>query len=282
MGLFSDILLTVDFDRTLTAPDTTVPQRNIDAIRYFMAEGGVFTVNTGRSVPMIRKFLDIIPVNAPYLLYNGSAAYDAATGELSLCRPIERDMWQMLDAVAEAFPDMNIELQAVDAHYSYGFRPDWNRFYARIGCAYGQLDREKDYGTFLKFALIGKLNKDNVANLYEDDPVITARADAAEQWLKDTFADSVTVLRSGAKIVDVQARGVSKIDAAKALQQKLGRKILVCVGDARNDIAMLDGADYAFCPADGVIADRYPNVCNCAQGAVADVIYKKIPEIPGL
>ena len=31
--------------------------------------------------------------------------------------------------------------------------------------------------------------------------------------------------------------------------------------------------------ADGVIADRYPNVCPCAEGAVADVIYKKIPEI---
>ena len=54
---------------------------------------------------------------------------------------------------------------------------------------------------------------------------------------------------------------------------------MVCVGDAENDIAMLDAADYAFCPADGVVADRYPNVCNCADGAIADVIYKKIPEI---
>ena len=31
--------------------------------------------------------------------------------------------------------------------------------------------------------------------------------------------------------------------------------------------------------ADGAIADRFPKVCNCAEGAVAEVIYKKIPEI---
>ena len=30
---------------------------------------------------------------------------------------------------------------------------------------------------------------------------------------------------------------------------------------------------------DAIIQDRFPNVCNCADGAVADVIYKKIPEI---
>ncbi len=47
MGKFSDILLTVDFDRTLTAPDSSIPEENLRAIEYFMAEGGAFTLNTG-------------------------------------------------------------------------------------------------------------------------------------------------------------------------------------------------------------------------------------------
>ena len=59
----------------------------------------------------------------------------------------------------------------------------------------------------------------------------------------------------------------------------MGRGILVCVGDADNDISMLREADFAYCPADGTVADRFENVCCCAEGAVADVIYKKIPEI---
>ena len=76
MGIFSDVLLTVDFDRTLTGPDSQIPQRNLEAIRYFIDNGGAFTVNTGRSLPMTKVFRDIVPVSAPLLLYNGSAAYD--------------------------------------------------------------------------------------------------------------------------------------------------------------------------------------------------------------
>ena len=98
---FSDVLLTVDYDRTLTAPDSTIPERNLEAIRYFMASGGAFTVNTGRSVPMIQAFRDIVPVNAPLLLYNGSAAYDLATGKFEFCHPIPLDAWVPGSVAAE-------------------------------------------------------------------------------------------------------------------------------------------------------------------------------------
>ncbi len=67
--------------------------------------------------------------------------------------------------------------------------------------------------------------------------------------------------------------------SAQELKEKLGKKILICVGDGENDVSMLDGADYAFCPQDAVVANRYPNVCKCADGAVADVIYQEIPKI---
>ena len=97
--------------------------------------------------------------------------------------------------------------------------------------------------------------------------------------LKEKYADTCEVFRAAARIIDVHTKGVSKIRSARQLQQHLGRKILVCVGDARNDIPMLDGADFSFVPADAILADRYENVCDCAHGAVADVIYKKIPEI---
>ena len=41
----------------------------------------------------------------------------------------------------------------------------------------------------------------------------------------------------------------------------------------------LDLEALAAANADAVLADRYKNVCNCDHGAVADVIYEKIPEI---
>ena len=103
--------------------------------------------------------------------------------------------------------------------------------------------------------------------------------DEAEAWLNRRFGEKLAVFRAGTRIIDVHAAGVSKGVAARGLLRQLGRKTLVCVGDALNDLAMLDEADYAFCPADGTVAHRYPNVCPCGEGAVAEVIYKKIPEI---
>ena len=67
--MFSDVLLTVDFDRTLTALDSTIPKRNLEAIEYFMENGGTFTMNTGRSIPMaVENIFGVIPTNAPLLL----------------------------------------------------------------------------------------------------------------------------------------------------------------------------------------------------------------------
>ena len=100
---FSDILLTVDYDRTLTGPDGTVPQRNMEAIEYFIAHGGAFTVNTGRSIPMARAFIGKVPVSAPLLLYNGSAAYDAERGVFTRSHPIEWRGHQVLRALSPKY-----------------------------------------------------------------------------------------------------------------------------------------------------------------------------------
>ena len=279
MADFSDILLTVDFDRTLTAPDSSIPARNLEAIRYFMANGGTFTVNTGRSVPMTHAFRDIVPVNAPLLLYNGSAAYDPARKELDFCHAIPLDMWDTVRKCMELFPDLTVEVQAVDAHYRFTENPAWDAFSDNNRCPRGFAREGDDLGTFLKFTLYGEIRDVTVADLYNATPEERVRMDRAEQLLKDTFGEYCEVFRAATRIIDVHAKGVSKARAARELQQRLGKRILICVGDAHNDLPMLEGADYAFVPADAALADRFENVCNCADGAVADVIYEKIPEI---
>ncbi len=279
--MFSDVLLTVDYDRTLTAQDSTIPQRNLEAIRYFMENGGAFTVNTGRSVPMCNPFRDIVPVNAPLLLYNGSAAYDPKTNELSQLHTIPMDLWQTVRELLATFPDLTVEVQGVDAHYNFAPDPLWDDFNAHNHCPYATAAMDSDLGPFLKFTVYGRFRDNTVSDLFNATPEEKAEIDAAEALLKEKYGDYVEVFRSATRIIDVHAKGVSKIRAARELQQRLGRKILVCIGDAHNDIPMLDGADYAFCPADAILADRYENVCKCGDGAVADVIYKKIPEILG-
>jgi len=279
MGIFSDVLLTVDYDRTLTAPDSTIPERNLEAIRYFIENGGVFTVNTGRSLPMTRVFRDRVPVNAPLLLYNGSAAYDLQEGKLSFCHEIRMDMWETVRRCQELFPDLTVEVQGIDAHYRFCENPMWDAFSDYQHCAHGFARPGDDLGTFLKFTLYGEFRDVTVADMYNGSPEERKRMDEAEQLLRREFGEHCEVFRAATRIIDIHAKGVSKARSARELQQRLGRKILVCAGDAENDLSMMRDADHAFAPADGIIADSFETVCKCADGAVAEVIYKKIPEI---
>ncbi len=277
--LFSDILLTVDYDRTLTAPDSTIPERNLEAIRYFMENGGAFTVNTGRSVPMARVFMDRVPVNAPLLLYNGSAAYLPDEDRLSFCHEIRMDMWETVNKCRRLFPDLTVEVQGVDAHYCFEENPAWDAFSDHQPCARKRACPGDDLGTFLKFTLYGEFRDVTVASMFEGSEAERRRMDEVEKILNEEFGEFCEVFRAATRIIDVHAKGVSKARSARELQQRLGRKILVCIGDAPNDLPMMHDADYAFAPADGIIAEHFETVCNCGDGAVADVIYKKIPEI---
>ena len=280
MGLYSDILLTVDFDRTLTAPDSTIPQRNIEAIRYFMDNGGTFTVNTGRSVPMSAyNLIGKVPVNAPLLLYNGSAAYDPIARKITRYTPIELDAKELVSDLQARFPELHLEIQAVDAHYLTHKDIGWERFCENNHCAWGYTTPDKIPEPFLKVSYYGRFRKGTVADMYEATEEERKLFDCAIAYAEKTYGHKLDIFRACARIVDFHAKGVSKIKSARLLQQELGKKILVCVGDAENDINMLDGADYAYCPADGIVADRYETVCKCADGAIADVIYEKIPTI---
>ena len=275
--MFSDVLLTVDVDRTLTGPDSKIPERNIEAIRYFTENGGKFTVNTGRSLNTYRGHMAVVPANAPLLLFNGSAAY--FDGAWQRCQEIDLPMWEVLLRVRQEFPNMNLELQALDCHYLVDPTPEYERMYRGMQWDYRLAQPGTDLGPFVKFALFDNPTTDTVGCLYEGTPEQLAEIDRIEARINQLWGDKVDTTRSAPRIIDVQAKGVSKGLSAKLLQQELGRKILVCVGDAENDITMMEAADYAFCPADAVIAGRYPSVCSCGEGAIADVIYKKIPEI---
>ncbi len=240
---FSDVLLTVDYDRTLTAPDSTIPERNLEAIRYFIDHGGAFTVNTGRSVPMPKAFMELVPVNAPLLLYNGSAAYDVTTGKLDFCHEIPLDLWETVNTARTLLPDLTVEVQGQKAHYTYPENSAWEAFYRRQKCACRFVQPGDDLGTFLKFSIYGAFHDDTVNSLFSGTEEEVRRMDEAEALMKETFGRHCEVFRAAARIIDIHAKGVSK---------------------ARSDAH---------------IADQFETVCNCASGAVADVIFEKIPGI---
>ena len=184
--MFSDILLTVDFDRTLTGPDSKIPQRNLDAIAFFMENGGKFTVNTGRSVATFHKYLDKVPVNAPVLMYNGSARWE--DGKLTQLKTIDLPMWETLKIVKDEFPNMNLEVQGTEYHHLVDVEPAYAAFYDVLGWRSKPAQIGEDLGPFLKFALYGPLRDVTVASTYDATPEEMDLMNRAEQLLKDTDA----------------------------------------------------------------------------------------------
>ena len=278
MGMYSDVLLTVDFDRTLTAPDSTIPERNLEAIRYFMGNGGVFTVNTGRSLPMSeRNIIGKVPVNAPLLLYNGSGDFDTRTGEMARCSTIPLDPRVVLTDIQAQFPQLRVEVQSHIGHHLLIKDAGWEAYCDNNHCRWSYITPETVPQPFIKFAVYGEFRENTVASMYEATKEELEMFDRLQAYIAAHYGEAVDMFRACARILDMHAKNCGKLNAARALQKKLGRKYLVCVGDAENDLSMLEGADYAYCPADGVVADRFPQGCPCGEGAVAEVIYEKIP-----
>ena len=276
--MFSDILLTVDFDRTLTGPDSTIPKVNIEAIEWFMANGGAFTVNTGRSVPMCQsQIIGKVPMNAPLLVYNGSATYDVEKQQFTRAYPLDADPDGLMADLIERFPDLVVEVQGLEGHHVLRKNILWEKFSERNNCAYSVV--EKVPQPLIKLAICVGIDETGVPSLYKTIPQEQQRLQEVIDYVDKKYGERLIVFKACPRLVDIHAKGCSKLQSARVLQKEMGRKILICVGDGHNDLPMLEGADYAFCPADGAIADRFPNVCNCAEGAVAEVIYKKIPEI---
>ena len=181
----------------------------------------------------------------------------------------------------ELFPDCAVELQGMEHHYLFTPNAGWAAYNEHNRCPYAFCELDEAPGPFLKFTLYGEFRDVTVADLYNGSAEEFARFDAIHEKLEEVFGEKCVVFRAANRIIDIHARGVSKANSARRLQQELGRKILVCVGDGENDVTMMEAADYAYCPGDAIIRDRFENVCVCAEGAVADVIYKKIPEILG-
>lgn len=113
MGKFDGWLIATDLDGTLINDDSEIPQKNLDAIRYFQDEGGLFTIATGRSMAMCTGYLSQMKINTPAVLINGSLILDTTT---------QKPVWQtglnrqaatlILERINERFPDICAQIHS--------------------------------------------------------------------------------------------------------------------------------------------------------------------------
>uniref|UniRef100_UPI001C556D97 HAD family hydrolase n=1 Tax=Klebsiella pneumoniae TaxID=573 RepID=UPI001C556D97 len=63
IGKYDNFLLISDLDGTLINSKQEISKENLEAVKYFIENGGIFSVATGRTTQNIRLHIKELPIN---------------------------------------------------------------------------------------------------------------------------------------------------------------------------------------------------------------------------
>lgn len=274
MGKFDGMLLVSDFDNTLLftkgametgkMPEEMSP-RNMEGIRYWMAEGGVFAVATGRATMNFRKFYSMVPTNAPTIVDNGGAIYDYTTETYRELLLLPDSILERMALVSEKFPNATIEMYHKDDLLQI-FNPcDWSYNRAKLaGVTFQEVSRICADTTVLPITKV-MLASSDTKMLEEIRSFMTESG-----WRAD-----YEITSSAEVLIEITAKGATKGETVRKLQKMMGCSKVFCVGDQTNDLPMLTIADRAFAPAnaaEAVLSSDVTAVCHSRDGAIGDIV----------
>ena len=274
MGKFTGLLLASDYDNTLTyteealrlcRPMPPVSKANQAAIRYFMAEGGIFSVATGRAKPAFEAVADGVPMNGPTVLFNGAAIYDFSTGKY-LCEAflpetarahIAQTIRELPFAAVELYHDNN------DIH---ALQPN-------------DVTRRHLHVTHSPTVIVDSMEQvpSPISKaLFSTEPAHQA---ALLDYLRGQgWYGDYEIVASSESRVELTARGANKGGMVRRLAALLHipQANVACVGDHANDISMLTWAGMAFAPANALPEVRalpcVRTLPDCREDAIAALI----------
>ena len=273
MGKFDGVLLASDFDNTLLytedalrtgGPVPPLPERNREALTYFMAQGGRFAVATGRALPAFLRHAGDVPMNAPGVVCNGAAIYDFEKGEYLETAMLDAAARERGQAVLDRFPGVAVEAYHID-NVIHVVRPN-------------AISRQHEHMTNVALTEapslpevplpLGKL-------LFEADHETLEKVLAF--LTENGWAGDYELIFSVSHLLEMTTRGASKGGMVRRLAARLGISMdhVYCAGDEANDLSMLRSAAQGFAPANASPAVRESGVtvvCDAREGAIADVV----------
>jgi len=239
---YKGYLICTDLDGTFA-----VTEENIQAIKMFQAEGGLFTIATGRNVSYCDEYfskLEMSP-NAPAVMCNGSVIYDYAKDEIIKEHYLPESAYEQFLAIAEKF-DVRLRFAQRDA------------------------SPEKEH----VFPLESECTSDT-SHFYKGVWHTLDNMEALEPYIYEHLQDSFELSKSCSSLIEANPKGISKSSGTLFVKEYTKSHTLICVGDYGNDIPMLKTADisYAVENAEDYVkaaADRI--TVNWKESAIANII----------
>ena len=246
MGKYTGYLLMSDFDGTLY--HNGISAKNQEAIRSFVAEGGLFTLATGRSSTWIAQFSEQFRPNAPCAVMNGSVICNADGSEVLFRAAVDADFEAITRKILLECPELN-----------------WVNVFHETDAVCVKRGEPLDSALFS-------------VPVYK--AVFHAPAERSDEYkaiIRSIAEPNYRVMRSWINGIEVMRADVGKGAALCRIKQMLGdrARVAIAVGDYENDIDMIEAADIGYAvenaiPALKQIADRV--TVPCSEHAIARII----------
>lgn len=255
---FKNVLLASDFDGTLADCNGEIPESVISAIKYFMSEGGKFTVCTGRIFQGFHLYSDEY-INAPVLLGNGAMAYDYKKQAVVFNNAIGDEGTPAIDGVLRSFPSVAVETYNFDRVCSINAGENSIHHFTSQGIEFTQVGSAAEAKRPWTKVMIYAENRS-----------------ADVQRLLDGHTE-INYLKTTGDYIEILKKGVDKGTGLMKLGEMLGCAPcdIYSAGDGYNDVDMLKAAAKGFVPENGspealAVADYVTRTNN--DGCIAHAI----------
>lgn len=251
-------LIALDMDGTLLSSDhQTVPQENIDAIRRADAAGICVCICTGRMLEDASDFITSLQLPCMIIACNGTRISDGPLpkGHILYRRSFEpQDAKRVLDLVLpyrimiNGFEDgrVNTVAFAPDQHYHLTDR-------GLIDANYGE---KAIYEAAQRGIMKFYISADGYAGANTSKHIEDAR-----KAIKSAFPE-LQITQSAPGNIEIMPKDANKGTALAFLAQSLDlrREQVMAMGDAENDLSMLEYAYHSVAMANGT--EKIKNVCR--------------------
>lgn len=271
MQKWEGILVLSDMDGTLLPASKVISKADLAAIQAFRAEGGQFTIATGRTWQAAQRYLAQLQIDVPVILFNGAAIYDPIQGEMLYTQALPEKSVEITQQVLDVFPDVSAEIIRADATYV-----------ARM-TAY-----EEEHLQICQvepiLCTVDEVPKcDWLKVLFAIAP---ERMDALQAYFRAQHWTCADFVQSEARFYEMLPKGATKGSALKKYRQLYPGDLcaVVAAGDFDNDLEMLREADYSACPSNAqpCVRETVDVVLahSCEESAVSELL-QRIEEIMG-
>lgn len=256
---FDGYVIFSDLDGTLLNDNKEICSANADAIKYFIENGGRFSIATGRPIQAVLKYIENLKIDMPLITCNGGVIYDYNNKKIVKSHFLEDHKKALADKILRDFDDVEVEVFCGNDLYIL-----------------------RDTGMSQRpGALLLNVIHDIPENIYSlgwNRILLCAPKEILDQIEKNfEIKYNTKLIRSDETLFEIMPDGISK---GKALSEiistyNLNKSKVIACGDEMNDIELLSECGIACVPVNGseTVKKRADFItCDNNTGIITDVI----------